>query len=451
VSATTDPPGVAILPWGLLVEDFIDRDGISLETFSTEFVGSWVFGYAEALRRVGLRAVVICVSARVPHRLELHHRPSGATVVTLPAPAVYGALRRRMLSPYGRSARDVFGDVRGARFLLPLLAAAKEVAPYLATPLRPLARELRRQRCRAVLVQEYEFPRFDVCSLLGRLIRIPTFGVFQGGDYQRWHVERVIRPLTLRAGTGLIIAPGDEAARVSSRYGVPASRIARIPNPLDPDDWAGGDLAASRRDLGIPQTSLVMAWHGRVAIWKKGLDLLVEARRLLAAALPQEHVVLLLLGAGRDDDRLDELLQDADPTEVKWLRRLENDRARIADVLAAANVYAFPSRHEGFPVALVEALAAGLPVVASDVHGAREIVGEGDEAAGVVVSRGDAGELADALRRLLEDEPLRSRLARRARARVRSHFSLEAVGAQLSDLLVGRQIDPNTTRLRSRA
>jgi len=437
VTATADPPSVAILPWGLLVEDFLDRDGISLEAFSTEFVGSWVFGYAEALRRVELRAVIICISARVPRRIEHHHRPSGATVVTLPAPRLYTALRHRMLNPYGRSARDVFGGVRGARFLRPMLAAAKEVAPYLATLLRLLARELRYQECCAVLVQEYEFPRFDVCSLLGRLLGISTFGVFQGRDYQRWHVERVIRPAALRASTGLIIAPGEEAERVSSQYGVPVSKIARIPNPLDPDEWAGCEASASRRELDISPTSLVVAWHGRVAIWKKGLDVLVEGHRLLSKALPQEHVVLLLLGAGRDEDRLEQLLRDADPGDTRWLRRLEHDRRQIAAVLSAADVYAFPSRHEGFPVALVEALAVGLPVVASDAHGAREIVGEGEEAGGVIVSGDDPIGFADALRRLLEDETLRSRLRLRARARVRSRFSLEAVGAQLSDLLVG--------------
>jgi glycosyltransferase involved in cell wall biosynthesis len=438
VTATPDLPSVAILPWGLLVEDFLDRDGISLEAFSTEFVGSWVFGYAEALRRVGLRPVIVCVSGRVQSRFERHHRPSGATVVTLPAPRVYAALRRRMVNPYGRSARDVFGGSGVAQLLRPLLACAKEAAPYLATPVRPLARELKRQRCCAVLVQEYEFPRFDVCSLLGRLLRIPTFGIFQGGDYQRWWVEQVVRPLALRASSGLIIAPAAEAQRVSSRYGVERAKIARIPNPIDPDDWSGGDREASRRELAIPPTSFVVAWHGRVAVWKKGLDVLVEAHRLLASALPERQVILLLLGAGRDDDRLEELVRDVDPEDVRWIRRLEHDRATMARVLAAADVYAFPSRHEGFPVALVEALAVGLPVVASDVHGAREIVGEGEEAAGVVVSRDDAEQLAQVLRRFMEDEELRSGLAERARARVRSRFSLEAVGAQLAELVDGK-------------
>ena len=69
-------PAVALLTWGLVIEDFLDRDGLSLEHFATEFTGSWMFGYASALRRAGVRTVIVCVSGRVRQRQAFHHRPA---------------------------------------------------------------------------------------------------------------------------------------------------------------------------------------------------------------------------------------------------------------------------------------------------------------------------------------------------------------------------------------
>src|SRR5919197_200948 len=58
-------PTIALLPWGNVLEDVLDTLGVSLETFCNEFTGSWMFGYVDALRQVGVRTVLICISARV--------------------------------------------------------------------------------------------------------------------------------------------------------------------------------------------------------------------------------------------------------------------------------------------------------------------------------------------------------------------------------------------------
>src|SRR5215212_5515037 len=100
---------IALLPWGNVIEDFLDTIGISLAMFCSEFTGSWIFGYAEALRAAGVRTVVICISAEVAAPQRHTHGPSGATIWVLPAPQVYRALRRRVINPYGRNVRQVFG------------------------------------------------------------------------------------------------------------------------------------------------------------------------------------------------------------------------------------------------------------------------------------------------------------------------------------------------------
>ena len=160
-----EQPVIALLPWGNVIEDFLDTIGISLEVFCTEFRGSWMFGYVDALKRVGIRTVVICVSARVTAPARFSHRPTGATICVLPVPGSYRLIRRRMANPYGRTVKQTFGNPKGVRASLPLLALSHEIVLYLATPLKLIARELRREGCRAVLCQEYEYPRFDVCVL----------------------------------------------------------------------------------------------------------------------------------------------------------------------------------------------------------------------------------------------------------------------------------------------
>src|SRR5690606_7584150 len=98
--------------------------------------------------------------------------------------------------------------------------------------------------------------------------------------------------------------------------------------------------------------------------------------------------------------------------------------------LSAADVYAFPSRREGFPVAPLEALSCGLPVVATDADGIPDIFEAGEDDGGVVVPRENPEEFAAALGRLLADPHLRIRLASRARQRADS-FSAETVGREL--------------------
>src|SRR2546423_3725444 len=341
---------IALLTWGLLIEDFLDRDGLTLEEFATEFTGSWMFGYAAALRRAGGRTVIVCVSGRVEERASYLHRPSGATVVALRAPRPYRLLRRWMVNPYGRTAGQTFGSLRGARLpAAPLLAVAKEVAPYLSTPVTALAREVRRQACSAVLCQEYEFPRFDVCVALGRFLDVPTFATFQGGDYQRWKVERWVRPRAVRRSAGLIVGARTEARRVTSAYGVPEGRMAWIPNPIDTAAWRPREREVARRKLGIPAGASVVAWHGRVAIWKKGLDVLLDAWELLSRRGGND-LRLLLVGSGRDAGVLRTRLEGLGLRNVTWIDELLASPAEIGGRLAAPRVYAFPAPPQGLPV-----------------------------------------------------------------------------------------------------
>ena len=424
---------VAIVDWSHLLEDFLDNLGVTFEAFRGEMTGGWMFGYVEALLSAGCRPVLFCVSARVPRVSRFEHAPTGATICVLPAPASYLRARRRIPNPYAASLAEAAGDLRGPGRLR--AAFLKELSPYLATPLRALARELRREGCGVVLCQDYEHARFDACVLLGRLTRLQVYATFQGGNWQLSRFEHPLRPLSLRACSGLIVGSGVEANRLRQRYGVPAGKIARIFNPIDLRIWppatpAERDLA--RQALGIPREARVAAWHGRVDLHRKGLDVLVAAWREVRRARPGRDLRLLLLGTGRDAGALRSLL-GGDP-EIHWRDEYVNDREAIRRHLLAADVYAFPSRNEGFPVGPVEAMACGLPVVAADAPGVRDIL---EDAVGTVVSVGDAGAFARELGRLLDDPDLSAGLGARSRRRVEERFSHESVGRELKTFLTG--------------
>jgi glycosyltransferase involved in cell wall biosynthesis len=413
-------PVVALLPWGDVFEDFLDRLGVSFDELREEFVGSWMFGYASALATAGVRTVIVCPTSRVDEPVATTHVPTGAELRLLPTSRAYAALRARRLDGRLDGRRDPRALGR---------AAATHVAPYLGTPPRALLALLRREDCDVLLCQEYEDPRFDVCVAVGRRAKVAVFGTFQGADYQVSRLERPLRPRSIRASAGLIVGAQRELERVREAYDVPARKLAHIVNPIDAGLWRRADGEAVRAELEIPATALVVAWHGQLQLERKGLDVLLEAWDTLADG---RDVHLILVGSGEDSGEVARRVGAVPGVHLldEWVQ----DRARMRALLSAADVYAFPSRHEGLPVSPLEAMACGLPVVGADATGVADVVGD----AGVVVPRGDADALARALGELLDDETRRADLGRRARRRVEELFALEPVGAALRAFLVDR-------------
>ena len=426
---TSPEPTIALLPWGDLIEDFLDSIGVSFEAFCNEMTGGWMFGYIEALQLAGVRTVLFCVSARVTVPSRFTHAPTSTTICVLPALNIYRAVRRPMLKPYAWTLDEVFGDVRGSRRAL--FAVLRDIAPYLATPLALLASELRREGCDAILCQEYEYARFDACVLLGKLMRLPVFATFQGGDWQMSRLERPLRSLSMRACAGLIIATQTEVQRVHSRYGLPPTKLARIFNPVDLRMWSAIDRNEARAILGIPIDARVVVCHGRIDIHRKGLDILVDAWDRLCRDRLGRDLRLLLVGTGSDADALRRRIAVMQLRGVLWVDEYVLDRTAIQRYLSAADVYTLASRHEGFPVAPIEAMACGLPVVATDAPGVSDIIESGEVSGGLVIPRNDAAALALALGRVLDNEVWGRELGQRARHRVEDCFSLEAVGKQL--------------------
>jgi glycosyltransferase involved in cell wall biosynthesis len=179
-------------------------------------------------------------------------------------------------------------------------------------------------------------------------------------------------------------------------------------------------------------------WVGRVDINPKGIDVLLDAWERVRVDLAADRPTLLLLGTGSGAEWLHEQLAARRLDDVSWRDEYVLDRDVVGTYLSAGDVFVLPSRQEGFPVAPVEAMAAGLPVVAADAPGVRSVVGEGAGAGGVVVPRQDPDALARALVRFLGDREHARAVGAAARRRAESTFSLEAVGARLRAVLLDR-------------
>jgi glycosyltransferase involved in cell wall biosynthesis len=408
---------VALVMWGDLFEDFHDTIDVSLDRFRTDYSGSWLFGYVEALDRAGVRTTLFHVSARVQHTERFEHEPTGVPVVILPVPRRHRWVRW-LYRRWGRK-------------------SLSSLASYLSVPLRSMRREFRQMDAEAVLTQEYEHARFDVLVALGKTSRLPVFATFQGGDTPHSRLERLIRPLTVRASAGLVIGSSQELERVRTAYRVRPDRLGYIPNAMDVDGFIPLPRDAARQQLGIPPGTRVVEWHGRITIRRKGLDVLLAAWEVICRERPGADLLLLLVGTGTDAVAFRRAIDATGLDSIRWLDEYVADRAALLPYQCAADVYVLPSRHEGFPVAPIEAMAAGVAVVAADAPGVVDLFPDGERSGGIVVAREDVEALASAVGRLVDDPQLSRELGRRGRLRAERHYSLEAVGTQLRAFMFG--------------
>ena len=183
---------------------------------------------------------------------------------------------------------------------------------------------------------------------------------------------------------------------------------------MDVSRWQPVDRREARRELEIDLDAKVVIWHGHAQMRRKGLDVLLDAWELVRKE--RQDPLLLLVGTGRNTREL-RRRADQDPS-IRWIDRYVLDREELWRYLSAADVYTLPSRHEGFAVAPIEAMACGLPVVAADASGVPDLLGSENEGGGVIVPREAPAALASAL----------LRRARRPRMGSRARSSREAQG-----------------------
>ncbi len=225
--------------------------------------------------------------------------------------------------------------------------------------------------------------------------------------------QRLAKRLTSLA-VGRHVGVGERTSReVEELVGLARGSVQTIHNGV-PD----GPIAAVAR----PRSGPLIGAIGRLER-QKGFDTLIRALADL------DHAALLIVGDGSERGRLEAIAREVGVAErILWVGWCDDPRA----YLPAVDVLALPSRFEGFPLAVLEALLARTAVVAADVGSVREAVVDGKT--GLLVPPDDPGALAAALRRLLADELLRRRLGENGRRLVLDRFTADRMAAGFESL-----------------
>lgn len=268
-------------------------------------------------------------------------------------------------------------------------------------------------------------PSGAVALFLKVIYRIPYIISLRGGDvpgfrpYDFRSYHKLLAPFLrlIWKNASAIVANSnglrDLAIKFDSRFDIPI-----IPNGVDLKTYR-----TENRNETFPHLLSV----GRI-VYQKGLDLALRALAGLKDLDWQWHIA----GDGPQMDSLKSLAQelgiDDGITFLGW-----QSREQLIEQYKWSNLFLFPSRHEGMPNAVLEAMASGLPVIASRIAGNEELVIDGET--GILFPSEDVGLLRVALKQLLNDSALRQKMGSTSRRRVEEHYSWESTAKQYALLL----------------
>jgi glycosyltransferase involved in cell wall biosynthesis len=264
------------------------------------------------------------------------------------------------------------------------------------------------------------------CSLAAAAARVPAISTVampvEGFDVfflKKW-VYQLLNSLAEKKFARFITVSRKLETALAAGHGIAPAKIALIPNPVDlaefdPENFDAGPVIERFSLRG----RLVLGALGRLE-WQKGYPSLIEALALMIKGQPdlKEKLVCLVAGTGRLAKDLEKQAAAAGLSENIVFC---GETGAVKEFLGALDIFVMPSLLEGQPLALLEAMAMGKPIVTTTIPGITETVADGQEA--LLVPPGNAERLAEAVLRLTHDGQLAAALGRAARKKA-THFSL---------------------------
>jgi glycosyltransferase involved in cell wall biosynthesis len=204
-----------------------------------------------------------------------------------------------------------------------------------------------------------------------------------------------------------VVSPSNHGTSFQIRCGVPARLALTIPNSVDLRRISRGDGSRARASLGVTPDEPIVLFSSRIDGQKRPIDAL---RIFAGVAAEFPAAQLVFVGQGKQEDAV--------RTEARFLGleqrvRFPGYQTNVEDWLAAATVWLLPTERENFSLAVLEALAAGCPVLSTRCQGNDEVLRDGENA--LTFGVGDVAAAVRALRRLMVETSLREALSRRAR------------------------------------
>ena len=265
-----------------------------------------------------------------------------------------------------------------------------------------------------------------ISGLLARKILKKPYVIWwrAGGIQTRWLHDKVRYRLMLKNADAVIALTEDmkrEIRKVCNR------NVFVIPNAIELSEFAGLSREKARRELQIDIDDRIMLFVGGLRS-VKGVEFLIQAMSIVGRHYSK--VKLLIVGDGKERQSLESLTRKLD------LERLVNfiggtSHKNILGYMAASDVFVLPSLSEGFPNVLLEAMAVGLPIVATNVRGIPEIIKDGEN--GFLVDPKDAEGIAEKVLQFLANDDLRQRISRNNKERVKG-YSWESAIEKLEEV-----------------
>lgn len=268
-------------------------------------------------------------------------------------------------------------------------------------------------------------------SLLAHLAKVPVIishehgSLLEGKFWRRWLERQVVA----RFSTTILSVSEWDRRQLIELERIPPEQISVLPNGiLPPPPPQGGEREVLRRELSLPAEAPLIGAVGRLYP-EKGYDDLISAVDALRRRGRAVHCVIA--GLGPQEAELRSQIARIGLEETVTLIGRRDD---IPAFVRALDVAVLPSKREGVPLALLEYMALGAPIVAAAVGGVPEVVGDRREA--LLADREDPEGLAGAVQELLDDPDLAQRLGAAARERQRSRYDLEVIVRRVEDLYV---------------
>ena len=282
-----------------------------------------------------------------------------------------------------------------------------------------LTHALRRQR--PDIVHFFLPEAYLLGGLAAKLARIPYRVMSRRSQnlYQARYPRYAALERRLHARMDAVLGNSPQVCAELATEGVPLSRLGMIANGLDTVRFTPGDKVAARRALALDKAPLVFVVVANLIAYKGHADL-IDALSSIHERLPAGW---MLLCVGRDGGQETDLRARADAAGIAAHIRWAGEQADVLPWLQAADIALLASHEEGSPNSLIEAMACGLPVVATDVGGVGAIVDDGGT--GYLVPPRAPDQLAARLFELATEPGRREDMARSARDTILQHSEIE--------------------------
>ena len=269
------------------------------------------------------------------------------------------------------------------------------------------------------VVESFTYDSNLLALPLARLAGVPAriathHGIIEG--FPRL-IERLHSGLVNAGIASILVDVSRKVLEQAAAAGIRREHMTVIPNGIPPGGAGPADASSTRAELGIGDDGVLVVSVGRL-VYQKGHEYLVQAMQGIVKDFPETKAVIFGEGPLRQ-----QLEAQVERLGIGGAVQLPGNRTDVDRFLRSADIFVLPSRWEGLPVALLEAMDNGLPVVATRVEGVEEVIQ--NETQGLLVPPEDARALAESLTKLVADTEFRRRVGRGAQMRMRQSYTTD--------------------------